>query len=147
MKKGFTLVEIIVALAIISTLTLVVMQIYLTMTKLEIESQEEDYARTTIQNMHRLFVADPAGWEDAFYVSYGHLEVTPPEVFVFRFDSQWNLLLPSETGVYTISYDYGLVDEDPPVAIDVYYLKVSLVLSEKRTIFGSIDLGRMVVQT
>lgn len=145
MRKGFTLVEIIVALAIISTLTLVVMQIYLTMTKLEIESQEEDYARTTIQNMHRLFVADPAGWEEAFYVSYGHPEGTQPIGSVFRFDSQWNLLLPSGTGVYTISYDYET--DETTYSVFVYNLSVALVLSEKRTIFGSIDLGRMVVQT
>ncbi len=142
MKKGFTLVEVLVALTIISILTLVVMQIYMTITKLEIESQEEDYARITIQNVHRSFIADPVTWETTLYESYG---VNPPAVFdsELRFDSNWQLLEENETGVYTILYIYEeTIDADS--GLTVYSLYIDVIASDHRTIFAAIDLGKMV---
>jgi prepilin-type N-terminal cleavage/methylation domain-containing protein len=142
MKKGFTLVEIVVALAIISTLTLVVMQIYLTTTKIEIESQEEDHARIVVQNIHTSFVSEPAGWRTAFYASY---DVSVPATFedVLVFDSEWHLLEQGTDGTYTVTYTYQST-YDTEAALDVYELSIDLVVSDRRTIFASIDLGRMV---
>jgi len=142
MNRGFTLVEIIVALAIISTLTLVVMQIYLVTTKIEIEAQEEDQARIAIQNIHRAYVSDPVDWQETVYTSYG-IPVPGTLEQTFIYDSGWQLLDQGSDGAYVITYTYTSI-YDAEAGLDVYDLEIDLVYSDKRTIFTSIDLGRMV---
>jgi prepilin-type N-terminal cleavage/methylation domain-containing protein len=129
MKKGFTLVEIVISIALIAVVSLTVMQIYLAVERFEVRKEEEDYARVVVSDIHQSFIASPDGWE-TFY------DINNSSIY---YDKDWNNVLPTETYAYRVNYDYAYDD------VGIYTLEITAVVSSRRTILRNVDLGRMGV--
>lgn len=129
MKKGFTLVEIVVSIALIAVVSLAVMQIYLAVERFEVRKEEEDYARVVVADIHQSFISSPAGWETLYDVAGSSI----------YYDKNWNNVSPTEPYAYRVNYDYA---ND---GVEIYTLKIDSVVSARRTILRNVDLGRMGV--
>jgi prepilin-type N-terminal cleavage/methylation domain-containing protein len=131
MKKGFTLVEIVISIALIAVVSLTVMQIYLAVERFEVRKEEEDYARVVVSDIHQSFIASPDGWE-TFY------DINNSSIY---YDKDWNNVLPTETYAYRVNYLYVNFENGD----EIYTLEITSVVSERRTILRNVDLGRMGV--
>lgn len=129
MRKGFTLVEIVVSIALIAVVSLTVMQIYLAVERFEVRKEEEDYARVVVSDIHQSFIASPDGWE-TFY------DTNNSSIY---YDKDWNNVLPTETYAYRVNYNYAYD------GVEIYTLEIDSVVSARRTILRNVDLGRMGV--
>jgi prepilin-type N-terminal cleavage/methylation domain-containing protein len=131
MKKGFTLVEIVISIALIAVVSLTVMQIYLAVERFEVRKEEEDYARVVVSDIHQSFIASPDGWE-TFY------DINNSSIY---YDKDWNNVHPTETYAYRVNYLYVNFENGD----EIYTLEITSVVSERRTILRNVDLGRMGV--
>jgi prepilin-type N-terminal cleavage/methylation domain-containing protein len=137
MKKGFTLVEIVISIALIAVVSLTVMQIYLAVERFEVRKEEEDYARVIVSNIHQSFIASPNKWQEAFH-GVDFYETGDLSIY---YDKDWNIVLPTETYAYRVNYLYVNVENGD----EIYTLEITSVVSERRTILRNVDLGRMGV--
>jgi prepilin-type N-terminal cleavage/methylation domain-containing protein len=148
MKKGFTLLEIIVAFALITVITATAFAIFFAIENVQRETEDKDQALIQIQNIHQLFVTDPTGWQGQYFIIYDVYENEdslpenfniPGEEKELYYDQNWQLL-ENENGMsFGIVYDY-LKDDT-----NVYTLYILEIYSKVDTLFTNIDLGEMGV--
>ena len=138
MKKGFTLVEVVAALAVMAVVGLIISSIYISIMKYDINKKEKTELQAIISNIHELYLADPERWQSGYYELYG-LAFPAPHIAAEQrliFDRDF-ALLAGETGSYTLYYDYGYSE-----AADVYSLKITRILKGDKELLGDINLGR-----
>jgi prepilin-type N-terminal cleavage/methylation domain-containing protein len=140
MDRGVTLVEILVTVALIAIVSATLFQIFLAIERYQRDIEDENNAIMELETLQNIFVADPAGWENAYYGLYGL--VHDGLSTTLHYDSGWTLLEGEDGAVFEITYTHVLDDTS---GYDVWSLEIGAVRRNGVTLIDGIDFGRMGV--
>ncbi len=140
MKKGFTLVEVIVALTIMSIIGLMIVSVYATITNYGGKRNEKNNLKYAIHNIHECYLADPENWEINYFELYDldfESLYFPEQVIYFNKDFRKISVFESQ---YAIYYDFDYTDE-------IYSLIITKIIRENTEIDNMIELGKWIKRT
>lgn len=138
MKKGFTLVEVVAALAVMAVVGLIISSIYISIIKYDVNKREKTELQTIVSNIHELYLADPENWQTGYYGLYGHYFPEPVMADEQRlaYDRDFHLVAGDE-GFYTLYYDFAYNETE-----DVYSLKITRIAKGDKDLLRDVNLGR-----
>lgn len=140
MNKGYTLVEVIVALAIMAIVGLMTTSLYLSITGYRTRKNELSNIKNNIHNIHEVYLSDPENWESVYYGIHG----MPKSDFyengskVLYYSQHFANLVNYETN-YAIYYTYSY-DESS----QTYQLMIDRITRKDKSLDSNINFGRWV---
>ena len=139
-NKGYTLVEVIVALAIMAIVGLMTTSLYLSITGYRTRKNELSNIKNNIHNIHEVYLSDPKNWESVYYGIHG----MPKSDFykngskVLYYSQHFANLVDYETN-YAIYYTY---DDDE--SSKTYQLTIDRITRKDKSLDSNINFGRWV---
>lgn len=139
-NKGYTLVEVIVALAIMAIVGLMTTSLYLSITGYRTRKNELSNIKNNIHNIHEVYLSDPENWESVYYGIHG----MPISDFyengskVLYYSQHFANLVDYETN-YAIYYTYSY-DESS----QTYQLMIDRITRKDKSLDSNINFGRWV---
>lgn len=139
-NKGYTLVEVIVALAIMAIVGLMTTSLYLSITGYRTRKNELSNIKNNIHNIHEVYLSDPENWESVYYGIHG----MPISDFyengskVLYYSQHFANLVDYETN-YAIYYTYSY-DESS----QTYQLTIDRITRKDKSLDSNINFGRWV---
>lgn len=139
-NKGYTLVEVIVALAIMAIVGLMTTSLYLSITGYRTRKNELSNIKNNIHNIHEVYLSDPENWESVYYGIHG----MPKSDFyengskVLYYSQHFANLVDDETN-YAIYYTYNY-DESS----QTYQLTIDRITRKDKSLDSNINFGRWV---
>lgn len=139
-NKGYTLVEVIVALAIMAIVGLMTTSLYLSITGYRTRKNEISNIKNNIHNIHEVYLSDPENWESVYYGIHG----MPKSDFyengskVLYYSQHFVNLVDYETN-YAIYYTY-YYDESS----QTYQLTIDRITRKDKSLDSNINFGRWV---
>jgi len=139
-NKGYTLVEVIVALAIMAIVGLMTTSLYLSITGYRTRKNELSNIKNNIHNIHEVYLSDPENWESVYYGIHG----MPKSDFyengskVLYYSQHFANLVDYETN-YAIYYTY---DDDE--SSKTYQLTIDRITRKDKSLDSNINFGRWV---
>ena len=141
-NKGYTLVEVIVALAIMAIVGLMTTSLYLSITGYRTRKNEISNIKNNIHNIHEVYLSDPENWESVYYGIHG----MPKSDFyengsgskVLYYSQHFANLVDYETN-YAIYYTY-YYDESS----QTYQLTIDRITRKDKSLDSNINFGRWV---
>lgn len=140
MNKGYTLVEVIVALAIMAIVGLMTTSLYLSITGYRTRKNEISNIKNNIYNIHEVYLSDPENWESVYYGIHG----MPKSDFyesgskVLYYSQHFANLVDYETN-YAIYYTY-----DYDESSQTYQLTIERITRKDKSLDSNINFGRWV---
>lgn len=140
MNKGYTLVEVIVALAIMAIVGLMTTSLYLSITGYRTRKNELSNIKNNIHNIHEVYLSDPEKWESVYYGIHG----MPKSDFhengskVLYYSQHFANLVDYETN-YAIYYTY-----DYDKSSQTYQLTIDRITRKDKSLDSNINFGRWV---
>lgn len=140
MNKGYTLVEVIVALAIMAIVGLMTTSLYLSITGYRTRKNEISNIKNNIHNIHEVYLSDPENWESVYYGIHG----MPKSDFyengskVLYYSQHFANLVDYETN-YAIYYTY-----DYDESSKTYQLMIDRITRKDKSLDSNINFGRWV---
>lgn len=140
MNKGYTLVEVIVALAIMAIVGLMTTSLYLSITGYRTRKNEISNIKNNIHNIHEVYLSDPENWESVYYGIHG----MPKSDFyengskVLYYSQHFANLVDYETN-YAFYYTY-YYDE----ISQTYQLTIDRITRKDKSLDSNINFGRWV---
>lgn len=136
-KKGFTLVEVLVALAIMSVIGLTITGLYATITSYAGRRNEMNNLKYTLHNIHEYYLADPENWESNYFelyeVDFSGLDYSDQIIYYNR---DFNRVLFNESK-YVIHYEYSYQDNEASLII-------KKIIREDVELDKNIDFGNWI---
>ncbi len=139
MNRGFTLVEVVVSLVIISLVGLITTTLFISITGYQTRKNELNNIKNAIHNIHEVYLSDPKSWEERYYGIHGYALtsfVDNEGVNILYFTQHFESLDTRETR-YAIYYEFTFAD-------GIYRLQIVKVTKDNKIIDENIDLGRWV---
>ena len=139
-NKGYTLVEVIVALAIMAIVGLMTTSLYLSITGYRTRKNEISNIKNNIYNIHEVYLSDPENWESVYYEIHG----VPKSDFyengskVLYYSQHFANLVDYETN-YAIYYTY-----DYDESSQTYQLMIDRITRKDKSLDSTINFGRWV---
>lgn len=139
-NKGYTLVEVIVALAIMAIVGLMTTSLYLSITGYRTRKNELSNIKNNIHNIHEVYLSDPENWESVYYGIHG----MPKSDFyengskVLYYSQHFANLVDYETN-YAIYYTY-----DYDESSKTYQLTIDRITRKDKSLDSNINFGRWV---
>lgn len=139
-NKGYTLVEVIVALAIMAIVGLMTTSLYLSITGYRTRKNEISNIKNNIYNIHEVYLSDPENWESVYYGIHG----MPKSDFyesgskVLYYSQHFANLVDYETN-YAIYYTY-----DYDESSQTYQLTIERITRKDKSLDSNINFGRWV---
>lgn len=139
-NKGYTLVEVIVALAIMAIVGLMTTSLYLSITGYRTRKNEISNIKNNIHNIHEVYLSDPENWESVYYGIHG----MPKSDFygsgskVLYYSQHFSNLVDYETN-YAIYYTYYYDDSS-----QTYQLTIDRITRKDKSLDSNINFGRWV---
>lgn len=139
-NKGYTLVEVIVALAIMAIVGLMTTSLYLSITGYRTRKNEISNIKNNIHNIHEVYLSDPEDWESVYYGIHGMAKSDFYEngSKVLYYSQHFANLVDYETN-YAIYYTY-YYDESS----QTYQLTIDRITRKDKTLDSNINFGRWV---
>lgn len=139
-NKGYTLVEVIVALAIMAIVGLMTTSLYLSITGYRTRKNEISNIKNNIHNIHEVYLSDPENWESVYYGIHGMPESDFYEngIKVLYYSQHFANLVDYETN-YAIYYTY-YYDESSKT----YQLTIDRITRKDKSLDSNINFGRWV---
>lgn len=142
MNKGYTLVEVIVALAIMAIVGLMTTSLYLSITGYRTRKNEISNIKNNIHNIHEVYLSDPENWESVYYGIHG----MPKSDFyengskVLYYSQHFANLVDYETN-YAIYYYYTYYYDE---SSQIYQLTIDRITRKDKSLDSNINFGRWV---
>lgn len=140
-NKGYTLVEVIVALAIMAIVGLMTTSLYLSITGYRTRKNEISNIKNNIHNIHEVYLSDPENWESVYYGIHG----MPKSDYllengskVLYYSQHFANLVDYETN-YAIYYTYDYDDSS-----QTYQLTIDRITRKDKSLDSNINFGRWV---
>lgn len=139
-NKGYTLVEVIVALAIMAIVGLMTTSLYLSITGYRTRKNEISNIKNNIHNIHEVYLSDPENWESVYYGIHG----MPKSDFyengskVLYYSQHFANLVDYETN-YAIYYTYYYDGSS-----QTYQLTIDRITRKDKSLDSNINFGRWV---
>lgn len=138
-RKGLTLVEIIVAIAVFSIVSIAFFTSYVSMNK--VVARQEEYTRFEMicYDINYYWDMYDEGWDDAYFLPSGAQE-TPSgsQIFTAYFDKDFEPQSGSNKAVYQITFSYSGEDNNKALTID----KIEKLGSDKKVIVEDVKCGK-----
>lgn len=137
MKKGFTLVEVIVTLAIMAIVGVMFTTVLVSVNTQTLRKNELNNIKSLIGNMHQSFLIEPKDWKETFLSNYEVDSLDYKEGYIYL-DKQFEKPLITTSNFY-IRYEV-LFDE----VSNSYSLLIIEIIRDGYTIDSNINLGKMI---
>ena len=140
-NKGYTLVEVIVALAIMAIVGLMTTSLYLSITGYRTRKNELSNIKNNIHNIHEVYLSDPENWESVYY---NKIHGMPKSDFyengskVLYYSQHFANLVDYETN-YAIYYTYSYDKSS-----QTYQLTIDRITRKDKSLDSNINFGRWV---
>ncbi len=138
MNKGYTLVEVIVALAIMAIVGLMTTSLYLSITGYRTRKNEISNIKNNIHNIHEVYLSDPENWESVYYEIHGISDFDENGIKVLYYSQHFANLVNYETN-YAIYYTY-----DYDESSKTYQLMIDRITRKDKSLDSNINFGRWV---
>ena len=137
-NKGYTLIEVIVALAIMAIVGLMTTSLYLSITGYRTRKNEISNIKNNIHNIHEVYLSDPENWESVYYGIHGmpKSDFDENKSKVLYYSQHFANLVDYETN-YAIYYTYD--DSSQP-----YQLTIDRITRKDKSLDSNINFGRWV---
>jgi len=117
-KRGFSLTEVIVSIAIVSIVVLAVSSTFLTLRRIERQQVARENIISEVRNIYHIFSSDPTGFKALIKEVYDDAayEIEEEQMVVIKF----NLLFqPDHSGSFEIKCNYESVDNKYTLRIEL----------------------------
>ncbi len=142
MNKGYTLVEVIVALAIMAIVGLMTTSLYLSITGYRTRKNELSNIKNNIHNIHEVYLSDPENWESVYYEIHGISDFDENGIKVLYYSQHFANLVDYETN-YAIYYTYVVYYDESRQTYE-YELTIDRITRKDKSLDSNINFGRWV---
>lgn len=139
MKKGFTLVEVIVSIAIMAIVGTMVSMVFVTISKYQSRKYETMHLQYHITQIHEVYLSDPLNWESVYFNLYGFNfeEIEYKDENILYFNKDFTKIV-NYVSNYQIKYTYSITDEN------ITNLVLTEIKRDDKVIDENINLGRFI---